>query len=355
MLLKYIKSVKPKYLVLPALVLIFLIILLLFIISNVSVATNDNQNIFAYTVKVHNTVENLDKIFERAEVNVNVMVDTIASSYDVSKQQNKSYNLNYVQSINGLVKSVLANSPSVDGSWFQINADLPFSARAYNWYEFKESQFINVRDQFEGTPSMDRKITPEDDPYYFDAIDNQKPTWSDIYTDADTNNSMITISSPIYNDSTLVGVVGIDISISNLQQVLEGMQSVLGKSDLYLLDKNNKVILSQLFSVPNSKKNNYKFLELFNENKEGPIEYSAGLTKKTAIKLTLSNDYQIVIAIDNKELFGYSNRVVNVVYILFVLLIVSIGITFMNYFKMINVNQPKEIVNESVDDDNKQD
>ncbi len=41
------------------------------------------------------------------------------------------------------------------------------------------------------------------------------------YTDADTKDAMMTISAPIYKEGIIVGVVGIDISINNLQQVLK--------------------------------------------------------------------------------------------------------------------------------------
>lgn len=351
MLFKSINKTKFKLVSLIALALIVFTGLFLFLLTSINMEAKKSQDVFAYTVKVRDTVEALDKIFERAEVNVNVMTDAIANSYDVSKQQNKSYNLHFTDGINGLIKSVLSNSPCVDGSWFQLNAALPFSARAYNWFEVQDDQFIDVKNQFVGTPSMDRQITPEDDPYYFDALADEKPVWSDIYTDADTKKAMITISSPVYNNNTLVGVVGLDISIDSLQQVLNGMQLVLGKSDLYLLNKDNKVILSQLYSETNALKDNPNYLEKFDANSEGPIEYSDGLIKKTAIKLTLSNDYQIVIAIYNEELFAGANRLISIIYALFVLLILSTTFAFADYFKRNKITLSTEAVSKAVDKD----
>lgn len=341
MLFKNIKKDSYKHLLWPAITLIIMIGLLFFIIISVNFVSKTNQDIFAYTIKVRDAVEKLDMIFERAEVNVSVMVDSIANSYNTSKQQDKVYNFNFIEGIDGLVKSVSSNSPGVDGAWFQVNADLPFSAHAYNWYEFRESQFIDVKDRLKGTPSMDRKITPDDDPYYFDAITRQKPTWSDIYTDPDTKNAMMTISAPISKEGILVGVVGIDISVDNLKLILKDMQSTLGESDLYLLDKKNNVILSQLFSDSNLSKGDYQFLELFEENGQGPIEYYDNLKKKTAIMLTLSNDYKIVIAIENKTLFSETRQIFVLLYLLFVLLVVSTTVAFINQFKTIKMNEPK--------------
>lgn len=293
------------------------------ITESTDIASKTSKNIFTYTIKVRNSVDDLNKIFERAEVNVNVFVDSIFNSYDTNKQQDEKYNLQYTQSVDGLVKSILSNSPGVDGAWFQINADLPFSIHAYNWYQFKDEQFINVKDQFNEDGSADRKITPESDPYYFDAINNQKTTWSDIYVDPDTKTAMMTVSSPINKEGKLIGVVGIDISTDNLKQALIDMQSSLGNSELLLLDKNDNLILSRLPDGSELTKGKPEFLELFKQNKNEPVEYSENTVKKIAILLTLSNDYKIVIAVEERDIFKGLNRIINTIYILITLLIVA--------------------------------
>lgn len=336
-----IKIIDYKYFLWLAFTILAITTLLFFAINSVHTLSESDQNIFAYTVKIRNTVEDLDKIFERAELNVSVMCDSISNSYDTKKQQDKAYNLHFVKEIDGLVKSVLSNSPSINGSWFQINANLPFSVYAYNWYELKGNEFVNLKGEFEGTPSMDRKMTPEDDPYYFNAINSKGLAWSDIYTDADTKTQMMTISSPAYKDGVLIGVVGIDISIENLKQVLQNIQEVLGESELYLLDKNNNVILSEPPVENYSNNTNYLFLDLFKENKEGPVEYYDYFTKKTAIMLKLSNDYKIVISIKNSVLFYESTLVVKVIQILFGLLVIILTAIFVNQF---NKKRPIEII-----------
>lgn len=346
MFFKNFKKFSYKSYLWPIVTLFLLVTLLFAIINSIRMDGKTDQDLFAYTVKVRDAVEEIDKIFERAEVNVNVMVDSISNSYDASKQQDKAYNLHFIENIDGLIKSVLSNSPSVDGSWFQINADLPYAASAYNWYEFSDSQFINIKDQFEDSPTMNRKITPEDDPYYFDAISTQKPVWSAIYTDADTQKKMMTISAPIYKDGSLVGVVGIDISTDNLQQALEYMQSIVTDSELYLLDKRNNVILSQPNIGSKFQNNKYTFLDAFKENKEGPIEYYDSLTKKTAIMLTLSNDYQLVIAIKNKDLFNHSHQIYYLVSILFILLIISTVMTFLSQIKLNKIAELNKLAKE---------
>lgn len=329
-------------------IILLLVGLLIFIVKHIDGINQSNKNILSYSIKVQNSIESLDKIFERAEVNLNVFVDAIYDSYNIDRQQDKDYNLHYINSIDSLVKSVLSNSPNVDGAWFQLNSELPFAVHAYNWYEFKDDQFINVRNQFIGTPSMDRKITPNDDPYYFNAIMNQKPTWSDIYTDADTRRDMITISAPIYKSGKLVGVVGLDISIEKLKQTLADMQTILGKSEIFLLDKNNKVILIQLDSVAEKSKINYDFLNLFKNNSTYLVGYYDNFVHRTAIILTLSNNYKIIISIDDKTLYGDYNQLFIVIYLLYSLLIILFLLFYIkNYglLKLIRTNN-KDIPNQ---------
>lgn len=351
---KNIKITNYKYILWIVFALIILTTLLVFIVNCIGITSVSDKDIFSYSVKVRNSTEYLDKIFERAEVNVNVMTDSIAGIYDTNKQKDKNYNLNFTKNVDGLVKAALLNSPNVDGAWFQLNADLPFSVQAYNWYEFKDDQFVNIKEQFDDAHSPDRKITPADDPYYFDAIDNQELTWSAIYTDADTNDSMITISEPIYKNGILIGVVGMDISLINLQEALKNMQFVLSNSDLYLLDKNNNLILSQLTQDKNLNKNDCKFLSLFKENKIEPIEYYDHLTKKIAIMLVLSNDYKLVISMDNKILFKGTSQLIRIIYAMFALLIITTVIAFVEYFKLIKLNQPNANVDNSQEDENQE-
>lgn len=323
MFLKNIKNNKYFHILFFTLILLLFISILIFVMESIHLTSETNKNSFAYTVKVSDTIEEIDKIFERAEVNLHVFADTIANSYDTERQQDKNYNLNYIKSIDGLVKAVLANSPSVNGTWFQVNADLPFSVSAYNWYEFKDDDFVNLKAQFEEDSLKERQITPEDDPYYFDAVNNKKTTWSDIYVDPDTKVPMMTVSQPVYSDDMLIGVVGIDISTDNLQQALRNMQLVFYTSELFLLDQKNNVIISQLlYRTPNGK-NDYPFLKLFNESKYGDklVEYNESGIKKTAIMLSLSNKDKLVITFKDMHLFVGLDNLFNTLYFIVVILI----------------------------------
>lgn len=342
-MLEKIKKVSLKNIIGIVVVIIPIVGFLFFMFDGVIKSHIINKNIFAYSVKVRDSVEEIDKIVERAEVNVNAMADSIASSYDIGKQKDKNYNLAYIKQTDRLVQSILQNSPGIDGSWFQLNSNLPFSSSAYNWYESKDDQLINLRNEFESDPSTaERKITPEDDPYYFGALGNLDATWSDLYTDTDTKNQMITLSQPIYKNGNLVGVVGIDISTHNLSQALQKIQFILSDSEIYLLNNKNKVIVTLGLDNKPLEMNEELLSKIAKINQDGIFEYKIN-NNKTAMILTLSNKYKLILGFDSKIIYGNVDQLITIICILLILFTLSFIINVIPIKKeQVDNNQKEE-------------
>lgn len=339
-------KIKKEYVIFFSLILLSIAVLGLLVFFSMQTANQElvnNQDTINYIVKIRNAYEEIDQIFERAEVNTNVMVDSIANTYDTKKSSNKTYNLSFVNNLNGLIQSVLSNTPSVNGAWFQINSNLSFSASAYNWFEYKNDNFINQRN----TAEINRPITEQDDPYYFSAIHSDGPTWSKVYNDADTNEQMITISAPVYKNGYLVGVTGIDILTGTLQQTLYNIQLMLFNSEIYLTDKDNNLILYQLEPGVNLDNIDTSFLNSIKQNEDGATRFSKNFTTKTIIKLTLSNDYKFIIAIDNRNLFTNSNQSSNMIYLLLGLLTLITISAFISMYEVISLKNANRNIIES--------
>lgn len=340
MVLKKIRNIKYADIAIPIVVFLLLSGLLFFVMNSLETVSQTNKNNFTYTVKIRDTIEEIDKIVERAEVNQNVITTVISNSYDISKLHDEKYNLNYVKKIDLLTKSVLMNSPGIDGAWFQGNIDLPFAHKVYSWYEYKNEKIVNLSNQYNS-----RTLNPEDDPYYFQAVKAKKTIWSDIYTDADTKVVMMTIAQPIYENGVLIGVAGVDISIKNLQQALRKMQSVFDSSEIFLLNQDNNIILSQLTKGKKIQTSNGDFLKLFNkkgQRHEGMVEYSDNGVKKTAIMLALSNNYEVVITFPNSLVFHGFDRLFKTIYFILSALIIVAMINIFNRYKMIKINTQLE-------------
>lgn len=319
---------------------------LIFILNCISVANESNANNFKYTVKVRKTTEEIDKIVERAEVNINTITNVIQETYDIEKINNKQYNLDYAKKINILTKAILINTPGVNGTWFQGNTNSPFYGDVYSWFIIQDGEIIDYKAYLDKIGTLEREITPESDPYYFNAIKTNDTVWSDIYTDADSKTRMITISKAIFKNKELIGVAGIDISIIDMQNALKNMQKVVQDSEIFLLDNDSHILLYQL---PNNAKigNIPPFVEIVKQNKnEELVQYSENRIKKTAIMLDLSNKYRVVMIFKNSELFSSFDRLFKILYIIFIIMAILAFIAITNKRKMLKMN--KILENEAV-------
>lgn len=320
---RYLKNIKLINVVVASLIILLIFEGILFAIDSTKIVLETNKDNFAYTSKIRDTVEEIDKIVERAQVNVDVVADTLNVSYDTSKLHDEQYNKHYLKVFDPLVKAALINSPGVDGAWFQINADLVFHTKAYSWYILRNGKIINFKEEVDKTPDANRKLTPEDDPYYFEAVKNGKLVWSKIYTDVDTNTRMLTISEPVVKHDTLIGVVGIDISVESMQQALNNMQSVFLGSEVYLVDEKNQIILSQLIDNKKKVPTDY-FAKIFKDNlsdNQQMAEFFENGVHKTAIILSLSNKYHIILTFPNGVIFKGFDRLWGTMSFMFLILL----------------------------------
>ncbi len=344
MFLEKFKKIKYINVALPVFLCLLILGLFLFVKDSLKIVSETNKNNFEYTVKIRASISKIDKIIENSEVSLNIISDIIQRSYDINKLYDRNYNYEYIKQNDVLTRSALKNSPGINGIWFQLNADVPFSTDIYNWHGIREGKIVNLRKFFE-KENNDRKINPEEDSYYFEAINAKKIIWSDLYTDPDIKTQMITIAKPIYKKNKLIGVIGIDISVFDFEQALKNMQTSFEDSEAFLLDNSDKIILSS-----GAKKNlkQFAFLKLNkyqSVNKESMIEYLDEGVDKTAIIIPLSNKYKVIITFPHMAVFKGFDRLFKTVYFIFGVLIILAGMAFYNRQKIIKAN--KQLENEA--------
>lgn len=337
-------NVKYINVALPVLIVLLVAALLQFVVNSINIVSQTNRDNFAYTINIRNAAEEIDKIVERAEVNVNSVVDTISQTYDANKINDLSYNKKYIEIIDPIVKSGLINSPGVNGAWFQLNIDIPFSNIIYVWHGYDNGKLVRFRQY------NDRRLTPENDAYYFEAVKNKRVIWSDVYTDSDNGVKMMSICAPVYKNNFLIGVVGIDISIENLQEALKNMQNVFEDSEVFLLDYRNNVISSQYSPKENDTNDAQIFIPLFNsaqsnsaKTQEKFVEYDDSGVHKTAVMLGLSNKYNIVITFPNEKVFKGFSQLFGAIYLVFLILTVLAIFAYLNKKNLLSINKDLEV------------
>lgn len=83
---------------------------------------------------------------------------------------------------------------------------------------------------------------PTTRPWYVSVSNNQVPQWSDVYVSyGDVNFLSITSSRPIMNHNKLMGVVGMDINLNEINRYLHQLDH-LGSGVIYLVNKKNQII-----------------------------------------------------------------------------------------------------------------
>lgn len=307
-----------------------------FILKTINLVSDTNQTNFSYSIKTREMVEKIDKVFETANLTLNVLAESITLSYDANKLYDAGYNSNFLNKIDAQLKATLINNPEVDGAWFQINASLPFSFYTYSWYQNRNGKCINVKKYLESKYPEKRDLTPTDDPYYYQALKSNKIYWSDIYVDPDLKTKMITVDKPIYKNNKLVGVVGIDLSVNKIDSILVEMRNMFKNSDIFLLNQNNNIILYSLHNTSNSTYTppNFKLLFKNKLNQDNSIVfYRESGIKKTAIFLTLVNDFRTIVTIPNKLIFKGFDKLFKIVYFTFFLLMA------LSIFLLLNVKE----------------
>lgn len=140
--------------------------------------------------------------------------------------------------------SWLENSPSILSVWqaWEIRAFDPT-------YNLKNGRHRNVyvRDNGKVTPirqTVDMNNLDIDLPYYHSRQNNRNEIWDpyyDISTAELSNILMTSLVSPIQNNGKFVGIIGIDISLSNMEQIVSQINPFQG-SVSYLISKNKTTV-----------------------------------------------------------------------------------------------------------------
>ncbi len=90
-------------------------------------------------------------------------------------------------------------------------------------------------------------IPPDDyDPrqrsWYIEALSKDKTIISNIYTDRETGEELVTISSPLYIDEEIVGVIAADVFMNNINEYLQS-QLLDNNSYAYIINENGEILV----------------------------------------------------------------------------------------------------------------
>jgi len=99
-------------------------------------------------------------------------------------------------------------------------------------------------------PEETIEYDPRERPWYKQATETRQPTWSPVYPFASDAVLGITAASPIYRaDNSLVGVLGIDLTLKNIGDFLETLE-ISPSGEAFIIERSGEIIASSTGESP---------------------------------------------------------------------------------------------------------
>lgn len=109
-------------------------------------------------------------------------------------------------------------------------------------YEYEVNDQGDVSNVINNTFNYD----PRERPWYQTAIAANQPVWSDVYVGFTAKELLITAAHPVYNQQDkLVGVLGIDLFLSKVNEFLNGIQ-VSQTGEIFIVEQNGMLVASSI-------------------------------------------------------------------------------------------------------------
>lgn len=358
------KSVKyRKVQILTFVVIFFILIIAIFGYVNIKnsckiINSQSNSNLIFL---VENIRKSVDEYFSKTEEETEHCKKMIELTFDYNKFKKiapfaykfNKYKIPYLENyldtiLNPLLLYSAKHVNGLNGIYFIFNYSLiPHKDIIGTWYTH-----TNINDEFKITdngPTSDMYTgTEEELEWYFRPKKYKKGIWSEPYKDMNLKIDMITYSVPVYSKNNFIGVIGIDISMTEIEDFINKFK-IYKTGKTYLIDKNNKIIFASNYKRSTSTysidENLYKCI--FNSCSNeilGLDSHEVKLIKSASGKnlfaiTKLYNNFFLVIEVKTKELYGETNKLVTfTVYTLILAILIALLAAIRTYAKVKKIN-----------------
>ena len=251
------------------------------------------------------------QIMGKAESSVGDLSDIILSQLDVHKMKEKNlpyieayeYQVNrdmkkFVKTLKGAVSAYVVFNPTlVGGKHGAFYADTTGNGILTKQIPIDITNFI-----------------PEDPAgdWYYGAIKEEKGLWTDPYLSSYVDRQIISYIKPIYKNTTLVGVVGVDLDFKNFEKAIEdikvyesGYASLLGKEYNYLIDP----VFKSNEKVNDVEQGSFReVIKEIDQESMGSIQYRLRRKEMLLVFYRLDNGYTMTIQAPKSEVLSGIGR-----------------------------------------------
>lgn len=265
----------------------------------------------------------LDAYFDSIEQSVDTVVHFAEDQYNDNSDEEFT---EYVSSVRTLFQSVAHNANGVYTFYFRVDPDLGttdqgFWYTKYDSYDFEEREFTDIKAYDE----YDREHVG----WYYSPKQKGYALWLDPYANKNLGGTMmISYVTPVYHEGTFIGVIGIDIDYSLLENRLKNIEA-FKTGYAVLVNMDDEVIYHpelETGTLVGSVSEDLKRSNLIGA--DSLIEFSYDNADKYACWANLENDMRLFLVVPTSEIDEtWHNLIGYVVMFSIVILIIFIGLT----------------------------
>ncbi len=293
------------------------------IFDSLLITSKDANSILQMTTQL--CTNDLDLTIQSIAQSVDSLSDLISKDFDVEAfKKDKSYADKFTEQVTETTHTFALNTKGAITAYIRYN---PEYSNPTSGIFFSRS---STDDPFDLIEPTDFSMYDEDDAphvgWYYIPVKNGAAMWMDPYLNENINVYMISYIVPLFaEDGTTIGIVGMDIEISTLTDIVDNAQ-IYDTGYAFLTDESGNIFYHKdLESGTNLSDLSLTKLSsaLTAESSEQGITYTYGGVRKNCTFYTLANGMRFVLTAPESEIYAESRKI-----ILYIFLGIVISIIF---------------------------
>lgn len=347
------KSIKFRIVLCIVLCSILSVALLGFIsIENSTKRTNtDSEQTMKLTCQ--NKSDQINSQIQRIQQSVDTLTEIAVSKLDYDRfKSDGEYVTEYTESISSEVTNFAENTEGAICAYVRYNPDItdPTSGIFLSRSSTDEDFESLVPTDF----SVYEKTDLEHVGWYYIPVENKAPTWMDPYLNENINVYMISYVVPIYINGESVGIIGMDIDFSQIQDVVKDT-SIYDNGYAFMVNSKGDIMEHKDYEVNESlaEVNSGKMSDICSDlvagDKEGKfISYKYDGESKKMVYSVLNNGMRFVLTASDKDISSNATDLRNK--ILLSALLVIIFVIIVGTFIGISIAKPIKLLISTIKD-----
>ena len=247
----------------------------------------------------------LSRILSAVEVKATDLGNIVALTYEVERKNDLDYLRAYSKKVDPYIKQLCEESEFVQGAYMTFGPqgaiepfEIYYADKAGNG-EFLPQPSIPVSDYL--------RTEDQDMDWYFDPIRSGRGVWINPYVDPTLNIKMISYVMPVSVNGHIVGVAGIDIRLSQLQQIVNNIK-VYETGSAYLLNADLEFVVHEQYTASdrfNKVENGLyqNFIQKMGRHPSGVFHMPIGDVNKAVSFSRLPSGHILIIEGPDSEIF----------------------------------------------------